>query len=577
VSETVTTHPYQDPTLSVERRVEDLLSRMTVRDKAGLMFHPRGGFGALADPGLWGSPSTQDLIRAGINHFNTLQQGSSRQMAEWHNAAQEEARRTALGIPVTFSTDPRHAFGFNPGTSLATGAFSKWPEALGIGALNDEELAERMADAVRREYLAVGIRVALHPQIDVATDPRWARATGTFGEDADVVSRLGAAFVRGLQGAELGPESVSAMVKHFPGGGAQKDGEDPHFPYGREQIYPGGMFDYHLEPFKAAIAAGATQMMPYYGMPVGTEYEEVGFGFNKGILTSLLREKLGFTGIVCADWSILNRNCWGVEDLTVEQRMIKAIEAGVDQFGGEYDVDMLIGLIESGAVAQERIDASVRLLLAEKFRLGLFENPFVDAEQADVRTGLAADREAGVAAQAAAVTLLANDQGLLPLRTGVKIYVEGIATEALAPHAVVVDDPAEADVAVVRVAAPWEQRGEPGTLESYFHAGSLAFPEAEVARIRAVAATVPTLLDVYLDRPALLADLAPHVAGLTVNFGAGDEAIVRVLFGAAGPEGRLPFDMPSSLETILASREDTPFDTADPLFSHGHGLRYSQD
>ncbi|MFJ9060484.1 glycoside hydrolase family 3 N-terminal domain-containing protein [Streptomyces sp. NPDC102409] len=135
--------------------------------------------------------------------------------------------------------------------------------------------------------VAVGIRLALHPQIDLATEPRWSRTSGTFGEDADLTSRLVAAYLEGLRGpgGQLGADSVAAMVKHFPGGGSQLDGEDAHFACGREQVYPGGFFDYHLEPFKAALAAGATQIMPYYGMPVGTPYEEVGFGFNKGIIS----------------------------------------------------------------------------------------------------------------------------------------------------------------------------------------------------------------------------------------------------------------------------------------------------
>ncbi|AWF99935.1 glycoside hydrolase family 3 protein [Clavibacter michiganensis] len=547
---------------------------MTSREKAGLMFHPRGGHAAFEEPGIFGSTSTQQHIREGINHFNTLQSGSARRMAGWHNAAQAEAQKTRLGIPVTFSTDPRHAFGYNPGTSLATDAFSKWPEALGFGALGDPELIRRFGETVRREYLAVGVRVALHPQIDIATDPRWARAVGTYGEDVDVVTRLGVAFLQGLQGEMLSDTSVVGMIKHFPGGGAQKDGEDPHFPYGREQVYPGGKFDMHLAPFVAAIAAGATQVMPYYGMPVGTEYEEVGFGFNRQILTELLREELGFDGIVCADWSIVTRNFWGVEELTEDERVIKAIMAGVDQFGGEYDVDRLERLISTGSIPESRIDESVRRLLAEKFRLGLFDRPFVDEEQADAATGRPEDREAGTAAQAAAVTVLVNGEAArLPVARGARVYAEGIDADALSRYAHVVPTPQEADLAILRLAAPWEQRGDAGTLEPYFHAGSLAFPDGELNRIRTIAAAVPTLIDVYLDRPALLGDLLPDVTSLTVDFGASDEALLRVIFGDTPPKGRLPFDIPSSQDAILASRPDVPFDTADPIFRHGHGLQ----
>lgn len=171
-----------------------------------------------------------------------------------------------------------------------------------MAAIGDPALVEQFADIARQEYLAVGLRVALHPQIDLATEPRWCRIGGTFGEDADLTARLVTAYIRGFQTEHLGPASVATMIKHFPGGGPQLDGEDPHFAYGREQVYPGGHFDYHLRPFRAAIAAGGSQMMPYYGMPIGTPYEEVGFGFNRGVITGLLREQLGFDGIVCTDW-----------------------------------------------------------------------------------------------------------------------------------------------------------------------------------------------------------------------------------------------------------------------------------
>ena len=163
----------------------------------------------------------------------------------------------------------------------------------------------RYADIARQEYLAAGIRVALHPQIDLATEPRWARIGMTFGEDADLTSTLVTAYIRGFQGERLGSSSVATMTKHFPGGGPQKDGEDPHFAYGREQVYPGGRIDYHLQPFRAAIAAGTSQMMPYYGMPVGTDWEEVGFAFNHDVITDLLRGELGFDGIVCTDWGLV--------------------------------------------------------------------------------------------------------------------------------------------------------------------------------------------------------------------------------------------------------------------------------
>ncbi len=341
-----------------------------------------------------------------------------------------------------------------------------------MAAIGDEAVVETFADIARQEYLAVGLRVALHPQIDLATEPRWARQVNTFGEDAELSGRLGAAYVRGFQGSELGPQSVATMVKHFPGGGPQLDGEDPHFAYGREQVYPGGQFELHLVPFEAVFAAGPSQMMPYYGMPMGTEYEEVGFGFNRDVITGLLRERYGFDGIVCTDWGLLTDHtimgddfparAWGVEHLTPRERIVKALEAGVDQFGGEAVPELLVELVESGVVSEERLDVSARRLLREKFRLGLFDQRYVDAEQATDVVGAAAFREAGEAAQRAAITILTNGDDAagptLPMRRGSRLYVEGIDPVIAADYGELVEDPAEADVAIVRLKAPYEQR-----------------------------------------------------------------------------------------------------------------------
>ncbi|WP_216915859.1 glycoside hydrolase family 3 protein [Nocardia noduli] len=571
-------HPYRDSSLPIDQRVEDLLSRMTLQDKAGLMFHEMAFVSDLDEPGQFGKPALRTSLDKRINHFSTLFVPSAREIAVWHNTVQEAASRHPLGIPVTLSSDPRNSFTNNPLTALMAGPFSQWPEPLGFAAIGSEQLVERFADVTRREYLAVGIRTALHPQIDLATEPRWARTSGTFGEDAELVSRLGVAYVRGLQGESVGPESVSAMAKHFPGGGPQKDGEDPHFAYGREQVYPGGRFDLHLQPFEAVIAAGVSQIMPYYGMPVGTEYEEVGFSFNKAIITDLLREQLGYDGIVCSDWGILGNTCWGVENLTYEERMRKALDAGIDQFGGESKPEVLVALVKAGKVEEKRLDSSVRRLLREKFALGLFENPFVDPDSADRLVGAPEARAEGLAAQAAAHTLLENaDQGpaSLPLSSGLRLYLEGLSAQAVGDRASVVNTPEEADVAVLRLAAPWQSRGEPGTPESFFHAGSLAFPAEEVSRITEICEKVPTVIDIYLDRPAILADVEQAAASIIANFGASETAFVQVLFGEAAPEGKLPFDIPSSMAAVEASRSDTPHDTAAPTYRYGFGLRYS--
>ncbi|GAB7106106.1 glycoside hydrolase family 3 N-terminal domain-containing protein [Streptomyces phaeofaciens JCM 4814] len=579
----MTTPAYRDPNLPVDERVEDLLARMTLEEKAGQLFHtmltmtPEGG---LAEEGPFLRHGTTELVTGrGLTHFNLLGQGDAGAMARWSNRMQELAAATRLGIPVTLSTDPRHTFTDNPGASFNSGAFSAWPEPLGLAAIGDPELVERFADTVRREYLAVGFRVALHPQIDLATEPRWSRQSGTFGSDAELTGELVGAYVRGLQGPRLGTRSVAAMVKHFPGGGPQKDGEDPHFPHGKEQVYPGGMREYHLAPFRAAVEAGCSQMMPYYGQPVGTDWEEVGFGFNKDVLTGLLRGRLGFDGIICTDWGLLSdaeilgepaeARAWGVEHLSVAERAAKALDAGTDQFGGEQCPEVVVELVRSGRISEDRVDASVRRLLREKFVLGLFENPYVDPDRAEETVGAREFTALGEAAQRRSLTVL-TDNGLLPLRERPDLYVRGVSRETAAAYGNVVGDPAEADVAVLRLRTPYEQR--PGAFESFFHAGSLAFPEEELKDILRLLDTVPTLVCVNLERPAVLPEIAERAAALIADFGASDAALLDVAFGRARAEGRLPFELPRSMAAVEASRPDVPNDTQDPVFPYGHGL-----
>ena len=252
----------------------------------------------------------------------------------------------------------------------------------------DPELVRQFADIVRREYLAVGIRVSLHPQIDLATEPRWPRISGTFGEDAQITAALTRAYIEGFQGKQLGPQSVACMTKHFPGGGPQNTGLDPHFEFQKGQIYPGGNFDYHLIPFEAAFEAQTAAIMPYYGVPVNQTDENVAMSFNKAIITGLLRQQYRYDGVVCTDWGLITdayfpdvvwpARAWGVEHLSAAQRVKKALDAGVDQFGGESCPELVVELVEESLVSEARLDQSVRRLLRLKFQLGLFDNPFVD-------------------------------------------------------------------------------------------------------------------------------------------------------------------------------------------------------
>ena len=577
---------YRDSALPIDERVEILLSQMTLAEKAGLFFQTMismGPDGELSDGDpAFGLPSNAEyVIGRHMSHFNLLGVApTAGAIARWQNRLQELAASTRLGIPVTISTDPRHSFSENPGAAFMAGPFSQWPEPLGLAATRDAALVRQFGDIARQEYTAVGIRVALHPQVDLATEPRWARALQTFGEDADVSGELGAAYVRGFQGESFGAGSVSTMTKHFPGGGPQKDGEDPHFAYGREQVYPGDNFEHHLKPFEAIFAAGGRQIMPYYGMPVGTEHEEVGFGFNTSVLTGLLRERFGFDGIVCTDWGLVTDSeimgqpfparAWGVEHLTPAERLVKILDAGADQFGGEKCTDLLIELVEDGTLTHERLDVSARRLLREKFLLGLFENPYVDADAADAIVGSPAFRAAGDAAQRASIAVLSNRDAALPFARGAKLYLEGITPEVGAAYGEVVETPAEADIAVLRLQAPYEQRAT--FFENFFHAGSLDFPAEIIAHVAGIAAQVPTVVDVFLDRPAILGPIVDAAHAVVANWGVSGAALLDVLSGAAPAQGTLPFDVPRSMAAVEASRPDVPFDTEDPLFRFGHGL-----
>lgn len=584
--------PYEDPTRPIEERVADLLAQMTLAEKAGLMFHNIAAVnpdGTLEPPpGPFRGAIVDAVCQRHLNHFNVHALPATTQTVAWHNRLQKVAEETRLGIPVTISSDPRHAFSENPQTSFMASNFSQWPEQHGLAAIGDERVVEEFGDIARQEYVAVGIRVALHPMADLATEPRWARNNGTFGEDAHLSARLTAAYIRGFQGESLGKESVACMTKHFPGGGPQMDGEDAHFPYGREQVYPGHNFDYHLIPFEAAFAAGTAQIMPYYGMPIGTQYEEVGFGFSKGVITDLLRNHYGFDGVVCSDWGLVTdreimgrtmfARAWGVEGLSRLERVKKIIDAGVDQFGGEDCPELVIELVQSGQISAARIDESVRRLLREKFRLGLFDNPYLDLAQSLAAVGKAEFRRAGELAQRKAVVLLKNGLAaaapVLPLTGRPKLYIEKINPAVAAQYGDVVETLGEADLAILRLTCPWQPRTGGDFLEALFHAGDLDFKEPEKSRILAILAQVPTIVDIYLDRPAVIPEIAKQSAALLANFGASDDAVLDVIFGNFAPTAKLPFELPSSMAAVRQQKEDLPYDSENPLFPFGFGLRY---
>ena len=390
---------------------------------------------------------------------------------------------------------------------------------------------------------------------------------------------MGAAYMRGFQGPDFG--------------GRQRLDDDQALPRRRPAEGRRGPA-LRLRP-RAGLPGRAVRRAPgaVQGAPGGRDaaddavlrdagraaegIAEVGFGFNKPVL-DLLRDELGFDGIICTDWGLVTdaemfgqpfpARAWGVEHLSLEDRVALILDAGADQLGGEACPELVVELVrERRGSTEARIDASVRRLLrGEVPARAVRRAPLRRRRRGSAGRRLRrVPRRRGIAAQAAAVTVLTNARAHPAAGSpALRIYAEGLPSR----HGG--DDPAEADVAILRLQAPYEQRG-PG-FEAFFHAGSLDFPaRRRSTRIAAIAAQVPTILDVYLDRPAILTPL--------VDAGRRGRRELRRRrrpparrAPAARPAGRLPFDLPRSMAAVEASRADVPFDTADPLFRFGHGL-----
>ncbi|HXE83697.1 MAG TPA: glycoside hydrolase family 3 N-terminal domain-containing protein [Gemmatimonadales bacterium] len=602
--------PYEDSRLTPEQRARDLVARMTLEEKAGVMMHgtartggPTGGVGFGRDYDTVANRALIDSVK--VNSLITRLQADPATLAAQNNALQRVAENTRLGIPLTISTDPRHHFQFVVGATQQANGFSQWPEALGFAAIGDTALMRQFGDIARQEYRAVGIHMALSPQADLATEPRWGRIAGTFGEDADLAARMVGAYVAGFQHGTNGLDtgSVVTVVKHWVGYGAAKDGFDSHSYYGRVAVFPGKNLDYHIRPFLGAFAAKSAGLMPTYSILQdvkwnGKQLEPVGAGYSKQLLTDMLRVKYGFRGIVVTDWSI-TRDCndkckhgapagerpsfadlgmpWGVESLSMRARFVKAVQAGVDQFGGTERADMLVDAVRAGELTEAQLDTSVVRVLIQKFQQGLFDNPYVDLAAATRIVGNGSFLAAARAAQRRALVLLENKERMLPLRGSKRVYLLGISADAASKAGfTVVTDPAQAEVAIMRLSAPFERLHPQYVFGQFFHEGNLAFKDGDpdYETFKRVSATVPTIVTVYLDRPAILTPLKARARAVIANFGVSDAALLDVVTGLASPEGKLPFELPSSMEAVAAQKPDVPHDSKAPLYKFGFGLRY---
>ena len=427
----------------------------------------------------------------------------------------------------------------------------------------------------------MGFRTALHPMADLATEPRWARNFGTFGSNADLSSEMTVAYIKGFQGEEINENSVHTMVKHFPGGGPQEGGLDPHLKSGENQIYPGDNFNYHLKPFQASIDEGIKVIMPYYGIPKGQTDEDVAMAFNKYILTELLRKQMNFSGVICTDWGVIEERHWGVDDLSISQRYEKSINAGVDQYGGEDKPEYIIDLVQKQRISEKRIDESVRRILTNKFELGLFENPFVKESLVSELVNKKSYIEEGLDAQRKSIVLLSNKDNTLPLSKDLNIFVDGMSKPEASTFGKIVNDPQDADYLLLFLNTVFNgnqpsgiDRVQDNFLSKMFPNMDLNYDDEINSRIEDYSKKSKLIIISDLNRPAILTTAVEKSMSLIGTFGVQDKVIFETIFGDNNPSGQLPFEIPSSMEDVKNQNSDVADDTKSPIFKYGHGLSY---
>ena len=656
--------PYEDWRLPVEERAKDLASKMSVEQIAGLMLYSahqalpatgrRGSaYGGKpyeesgAQPGDLSDNQRKFLTEDNLRHVLITSVESAAVAAQWNNNAQAFVEGIGFGVPVNISSDPRHGSDtyaeFNEG---AGGEISLWPGTLGIAASFDPALMKQFGEIASKEYRALGIATALSPQIDLATEPRWSRFDGTMGEDPDLATDLARAYVEGFQSSEDGDwgfQSVNTMVKHWPGGGPEEGGRDGHFGYGAYAVYPGKNLKDHLKPFTegAMKLEGATKMasaiMPYYTISDG-EGEAVGNGFNKHLITTLLRDTYGYDGVLCTDWGItgdvnaidkFQGKSWGVELLSIAERHYKAIDAGMDQFGGNNDMKPVLEAYQIGvkvhgeAYMRERFETSAIRLLKNIFRVGLFENPYLDVEETRNIVGNPEFMKAGFEAQKRSVVMVKNHARTLPIEEKLKVYVPkrfvasttnwfGLVTpekievpfnlDVIAKFYEVTEDPKDADFALVGIESPNGGVGYDGAdlanggngyvpislqyepyTASTARAVSLAggspledftnrtYKDKRVQTInhsdmelvkdtKRLMAEKPVIVVVKVSKPMIFSEIEKSTSAILVHMGVQDQALLELISGKSEPSGLLPFQMPADMLTVEAQFEDVPRD-----------------
>ncbi len=612
---------YEDWRLPNEARVKDLISQMTLEEKIGFMListtrmegdyafqqdapkaEIKSGFNEedlvqninmfskkpLPVPVMSAVGTTKGVTQYNLRHFILRANTSAKNIAEWSNKLQQLCESSKLGIPAIVASNPRNHITIDAsvGLSVGTTIFSKWPGELGLAAMRDLELTREFADIARQEWAAVGLRKGYMYMADLATEPRWQRVEGTFGENADLAASMIREITLGFQKNKLETGSVTLTTKHFPGGGPQVDGQDPHFVWGQDQHYPGSMFDYHLKPFQAAIDAGTSAIMPYYAKPINTKYEAVAFAYNKAIINDLLRIKMGFKGIINSDTGPIEMMPWGVENLSVLERYQKAIDCGVDLFSGTGDPTLLLETVKKGMVSESRINQSIERLLTEKFKLGLFENPYVDVSYAEKMVGNSEFQKKGDLAFRKAIVLLRNNAKLLPIKKGTKVYLESLYnnSKTIIPISAsmadelgieFVKDKKEADLVVLTVT--------PNAGGLFSSTGSeiklqLSDNKIDVAYINEVTSNKPTVVVINYSNPWVIDEIdTENLQTVLATFGTSSDALLDVLTGKYNPTGKMPFTTPKSRQAVLDNQSDVPGylkPAGYALFKFNEGLGY---
>jgi beta-glucosidase len=621
---------YEDWRLSNDERAKDLLSKMSVEQKVGFMLISttrlksdnaagggRGGGGGgavtsdfneedqvqstnmftrkpLPAAMTMAAGTTKGVTQFHLRHFIFRANVPARTTAEWANKLQALCESDGLGIPAIIASNPRNHITKDAsiGLSVGTTTFSTWPSELGLSATRDLKLIREFADIARQEWAAVGLRKGYMYMADLATEPRWQRVEGTFGENAEWAAKMMTEVVLGFQGPKLSPTSVALTTKHFPGGGAGVGGQDPHFDWGKYEHFPGGFFQNNLIPFKAAIKAGTSAIMPYYSIPKGTQYEEIAYAYNKAVITGLLRDSLGFKGIINSDTGPIEMMPWGAENLTITQRYKRTMEAGVNLYSGSADPAPLLETVKSGMVDMKLVDNSVYRLLMEKFELGLFENPYVDEESAAKFVGSAALQAKADIALRKSIVLLRNENRSLPLKAGTKVYFESYMQKrgGASPstvylpqqnnhNLVFVKTPEEADVIVL-----WLTPGSKSLFEAdgspiYL---SLSKNGVDINYVNTLSAKKPTVLVVNYTNPWVIdevyhAGTRQRFAGVLATFGTSQDALIDILTGKFNPSGKMPFTTPVSEEQAQKQLSDVPGYLEGKeygLFWYDEGLKY---